>query len=115
MAAFRHLKTAQPLGGTPDAAPFERDDANKMTKKRGPGRPIGTTPRIDVLVGIYCQAEFLTTVDNWREQQEALLSRPAAIRRLAELGLRIEGTRISGANTTTTRPKNLKPASPFVP
>ena len=57
------------------------------------------------VIGVRCHAEFLTDVDNWREQQEALLSRPAAIRRLAELGLGIAptGRRAGRARTTTVR------------
>ncbi len=62
-------------------------------------------PKQTKVIGVRCQAEFLMAVDTWREQQEALLSRPAAIRRLAELGLGIAptGRRADRARTTTVR------------
>jgi hypothetical protein len=34
-----------------------------------------------------CHKDFLTAVDNWRARQEGNVSRPDAIRRLAEIGL----------------------------
>jgi hypothetical protein len=56
-------------------------------KKRGPGRPV-TTGKGE-LVGLRCHKPFLEAVDSWRDTRE--LSRPAAIVRLAEVGLKAEG------------------------
>jgi hypothetical protein len=53
-------------------------------KRRGPGRP--PTTGIGKLVGIRCHKEFLTRVDKWRAAQGGI-SRPDAIRKLAEMGL----------------------------
>ena len=52
------------------------------TGKRGPGRP--PTTGIGVAVLLRCHEHFLTAVDRWRAQQEGEVSRPDAIRRLAE-------------------------------
>jgi hypothetical protein len=57
-----------------------------MAKKIRPrGRP-ATTGK-GVLVGLRCHPPFLQAVDGWREREEGTPSRPAAIVRLAELGL----------------------------
>jgi hypothetical protein len=53
-------------------------------KRRGPGRP--PTTGIGKLIGIRCHKEFLKRVDRWRADHEGI-SRPQAIRRLAEMGL----------------------------
>ena len=53
-------------------------------KRRGPGRP--PTTGIGKLVGVRCHKEFLKRVDKWRARQGGI-SRPDAIRRLAEVGL----------------------------
>ena len=64
----------------------------KAEKKRRRGRP--PTTGIGMLVGVRCHDEFLGRVDMWRESQGEL-SRPDAIRRLAEIGLaRLQPTRM---------------------
>jgi hypothetical protein len=57
----------------------------KAKTKRGPGRPptTGTGRQIQVR----CHTDFLKHVDAWRAKQEGEISRPDAIRRLAEIGL----------------------------
>ena len=59
--------------------------AKKVYHKRR-GRPV-TTGKGD-LIGLRCHKPFLTAVDEWREEQDEKLSRPAAIVRLAEIGLK---------------------------
>jgi hypothetical protein len=39
------------------------------------------------LIGVRCHKDFLAALDVWRAQQEGEVSRPDAIRRLAELAL----------------------------
>jgi hypothetical protein len=56
-----------------------------MPKKRGPGRP--KMEGTGTLIGVRCHQKFLEAVDRWCKQQEVPPSRPAAIRRLAEIGL----------------------------
>jgi hypothetical protein len=53
--------------------------------KRKRGRP--PTTGIGILVGVRCHDQFLSRVDRWRDRQEGQISRPDAIRRLAERGL----------------------------
>jgi hypothetical protein len=53
--------------------------------KRGRGRP--RTTGTGRQVQLRCHADFLKRVDAWRAKQEGDVSRPDAIRRLAELGL----------------------------
>ena len=61
---------------------------------RGPGRPV--TTGIGKLVSLRCRDSFIEAVDQWRERQAAgnagvaVLSRPAAIIRLVEVGLTAE-------------------------
>jgi hypothetical protein len=40
-----------------------------------------------MLVGIRCHADFLARVDEWQADNAPDLSRPQAIRQLAEIGL----------------------------
>lgn len=40
------------------------------------------------LVGTRFQADLLDAIDNWRKQQRDLPTRPEAVRRLVELGMR---------------------------
>ena len=54
-------------------------------KKAKRGRPVTTGKGI--LIGVRCHQEFLSGVDGWRAKQESDVSRPDAIRRLAEIGL----------------------------
>jgi hypothetical protein len=61
---------------------------------RGPGRPV-TTGKGE-LVGLRCHKPFLEAVDGWRDTRE--LSRPAAIVKLAEIGLRAEGQETRSAD-----------------
>ena len=44
------------------------------------------------MVGLRCHTPFLQAVDGWREREEGKPSRPAAIVRLAELGLAMSGS-----------------------
>jgi hypothetical protein len=60
-------------------------------QKRRVGRPHTTGP--GVLVGIRCHTEFLTRVDEWQASKAPELSRPQAIRQLAEIGLNSEQSR----------------------
>jgi hypothetical protein len=62
----------------------------KRSKPKRRGRPVTTGK--GMLVGIRCHKEFLAQVDAWRTARDGDLSRPAAIHRLAELGLAGEGT-----------------------
>ena len=59
----------------------------KSSVARGPGRPV--TTGTGQLIGIRCHPPFLDAVDRWRKDLE--LSRPAAIVKLAEVGLKTEG------------------------
>jgi hypothetical protein len=54
--------------------------------RRKRGRPPSTGK--GVLVAVRCQADFLALIDRWRTRQPVPPSRPAAIRHLAELGLK---------------------------
>jgi hypothetical protein len=54
-------------------------------KKRGPPRTTGP----GTLIGLRCHPPFVSAVDEWRGRQEDDPSRPAAIVRLAELGLTV--------------------------
>ena len=68
--------------------------AKRTAGSRGPGRP--PTTGIGKLVALRCRDSFIEAVDLWRESQVggsasvAMLSRPAAIVRLAEIGLTAE-------------------------
>ena len=68
--------------------------ASRPAGSRGPGRPV--TTGIGKLVAVRCRDSFIDAVDRWRESQAAgnasvaVLSRPAAIIRLAEIGLATE-------------------------
>ena len=57
-------------------------------KKRGPARTTGPS----TVVGLRCHKPFLVAVDSWREREEGKPSRPAAIVRLAEIGLATSGS-----------------------
>jgi hypothetical protein len=60
-----------------------------ITKKRR-GRPVTTGK--GTLIGVRLLDEPLSTLDAWiAKQQEADLSRPEAIRRLVEIGLKAKG------------------------
>ena len=68
----------------------------KTPAKRGRGRPV--TTGTGTLVGVRCLDDFLSRIDAWRDKQEGEVSRPDAIRRLAELELaRARPARRSGA------------------
>jgi hypothetical protein len=56
---------------------------HRKPKRRGPPRTTGP----GTLVGIRCHTEFLTRVDEWQSRKAPELSRPQAIRQLAEIGL----------------------------
>ena len=62
-----------------------RKQSRKAARKRRTGRPV--TVAIGEQVKLRCQADFLNAVDAWRAKQAGVLSRPAAIQRLAEIGL----------------------------
>jgi hypothetical protein len=53
--------------------------------KRGRGRPV--TTGTGTLIGVRCLNDFLRRIDAWRAKQGGDVSRPDAIRRLAEFGL----------------------------
>jgi hypothetical protein len=55
------------------------------TIKRGRGRPV--TTGTGILIGVRCLDDFLRRIDAWRAKQDGDVSRPDAIRSLAELGL----------------------------
>jgi uncharacterized small protein (DUF1192 family) len=59
-----------------------------ITKKRR-GRPVTTGK--GTLIGVRILDEPLAALDDWIAQREADLSRPEAIRRLVELGLKAKG------------------------
>jgi hypothetical protein len=60
-----------------------------ITKKKR-GRPVTTGK--GTLIGVRLLDEPLSTLDAWiAKQQEADLSRPEAIRRLVEIGLKAKG------------------------
>jgi hypothetical protein len=61
--------------------------AKKVVRKRR-GRP--RTTGKGKFIGLRCHKPFLAAVDEWREEQDEKPSTPAAIVRLAELGLRAE-------------------------
>ncbi len=42
-------------------------------------------------IGVRVDEEFLKLIDAWRKKQDDLPSRPEAIRRLVEIGLRAKG------------------------
>lgn len=54
-------------------------------KKKKAGRPITTGK--GVMIGVRCHKEFLANVDRWRGRLTDKISRPEAIRRLAEMSL----------------------------
>ena len=76
--------------------------AKRKPAARRPGRPV--TTGIGKLVAVRCRAAFIETVDRWRESQAggsasvSPLSRPAAIIRLAEIGLATESRGSKGAS-----------------
>jgi hypothetical protein len=59
--------------------------AKKTKKRRGPPRTTGP----GTLVGLRCHQPFLDAVDGWRARQDDKPTRPAAVVRLAELGLTV--------------------------
>jgi hypothetical protein len=54
--------------------------------RRQRGRPPSTGK--GVLIAVRCHADFLNVLDRWRTQQAVPPSRPAALRYLAEQGLK---------------------------
>jgi hypothetical protein len=61
--------------------------SNHVTKKSR-GRP---KTGIGVQIGMRWQGPDLAQIDAWRRKQDDLPSRPIAIRRLVELGLKLKG------------------------
>jgi hypothetical protein len=59
--------------------------AKARSRKSKRGRPRTTGPGSQIQVR--CHSQFLSRVDAWRAKQEGDVSRPDAIRRLAEIGL----------------------------
>lgn len=55
-------------------------------KKRG--RPV--TTGTGTTIGVRCQDEMLAAVDEWRRKQSDLPTRATAIRRLAEIALKLK-------------------------
>ena len=60
----------------------------RQRKKPGPAKTTGSGK----LVGLRCHPDFLSRVDNWREQQPDSPTRPQAIMRLADLWLGFAGS-----------------------
>ena len=44
-------------------------------------------------IGVRVDDEFLKLIDAWRRKQDDVPTRPEAIRRLVELGLKVKGRR----------------------
>ena len=63
--------------------------STKGRKRPGPPRTTGPGE----LVGIRCHKDFLSRVDEWQAEKAPTLSRPQAIRQLAEIGLDHEDER----------------------
>lgn len=53
-------------------------------------QPKRRAPTTGTLVGTRFQASLLNAIDSWRKEQEDLPTRPEAVRRLVELGLRLK-------------------------
>jgi hypothetical protein len=62
----------------------------KKTRPKKIGRPVTTGK--GKTVGLRCHPPFLQAVDRWRQRESDNLSRPAAIVRLAEIGLTASGS-----------------------
>jgi metal-responsive CopG/Arc/MetJ family transcriptional regulator len=45
------------------------------------------------LIGVRCQAELVTAIDEWRREQSDLPNRPEAMRRLIEQALKMKPER----------------------
>jgi hypothetical protein len=61
---------------------------NAMAKKKK-SRPVGRPATgLGMLVAVRCQPDFLTKVDKWRAEQPGAMTRPQALRWLAEVGLK---------------------------
>lgn len=43
-------------------------------------------------IGVRVDAEFIKQIDDWRKKQDDMPSRPEAIRRLVELGLKAKAS-----------------------
>jgi hypothetical protein len=72
-------------------------NANRASKNKG-GRP--KTTGTGTLIGVRCQTEFLERVDTWRSDEPDSPSRPEAIRKLADIGLKVsKGSRRSRAGS----------------
>ncbi len=59
--------------------------ANRKAKNKG-GRP--KTTGTGTLIGVRCHDGFLERIDKWRGAEPDTPSRPEAIRKLADIGLR---------------------------
>jgi hypothetical protein len=79
----------QDVFGTNQLGLMQEMAKQRRVKAKRRGRPVTTGKGL--LVGVRCHKEFLDHVDAWRAKQERELSRPAAIHRLAEIGLRVGG------------------------
>jgi hypothetical protein len=60
----------------------------KKDTKKSRGRP---ATGIGLQIGTRWSAEIVGLVDEWRRKQEDVPTRPEAIRRLVELGLKVKG------------------------
>jgi hypothetical protein len=54
-------------------------------KKRGRGRPV---TGIGLFIGVRCKPEFVAKLDKWRAEQPGAMTRPQALRWLAEIAMR---------------------------
>ncbi len=91
--ASRPTATAEPKN---DSLAWYRVNVNtsKQPERRARARTTGT------LVGTRFQAELLEAIDLWRRAQSDLPTRPEAVRRLVELGMRDEDGAPGGTMST---------------
>jgi hypothetical protein len=67
--------------------PFSMSKSIKGTTKKKRGRPVTTGKGTQL--GMRWQDPMLIAIDSWREQHD-VATRPEAIRRLVELGLKVK-------------------------
>ena len=89
------------------ASQRESQKTAKVPAKRGRGRPV--TTGTGTLIGVRCLDDLLDRIDTWRATQEGDVSRPDAIRRLAEQAL--AGTQPTKQRSPKARSKALDLAS----
>jgi hypothetical protein len=80
--------------------------AKKIRAKRG-RRSATIINGKEMSVGLQCHKPFLQAVDRWREKQKDKPTRPAAIVRLAELGLAVSRPRRRTNEHAASMAKNM--------